>query len=91
MLMGWKMLPELSNIDLANEMHRLTKRYGELSLWAAESELRIYQMIADDEQVQAQIAREIQNKQEAELEKWIVLSDLKKVELEMDKRVKGNG
>lgn len=83
------MLPTLSNIDLANEMHRLTKRYGDLSLWIAESELKIYQMIAENRQVQAEIAREIHNKQEAELEKWVVLSDLKKIELEMDKRVTG--
>lgn len=83
------MLPALSNIDLANEMHRLTKRYGDLSLWIAESELKIYQMIAENRQVQAEIAREIHNKQEAELEKWVVLSDLKKIELEMDKRVTG--
>lgn len=83
------MLPALSNIDLANEMHRLTKRYGDLSIWIAESELKIYQMIAENKQVQHEIAREIHNKQEAELEKWVVLSDLKKIELEMDKRVTG--
>lgn len=79
----------LSNSELAAEMYSLTKRYGELSLWAAEAELKIVNMITKNEQIQSVIAREIELKQGAELERYIVLSNLKKVELEMDRRVCG--
>lgn len=82
-------LQVLTNMDLANEMLTLTKRYGELSLWIAEADLKVYNMIAENKQVQSSIAREIELKHQADLERYIVLSNLKKVELEMDRRVLG--
>lgn len=82
-------LQDLNNSELAAKMYELTKRYGELSLWSIESELKIFNMITKNEQIQSVIAREIELKQGAELEKYIVLSDLKKIELEMDRRVCG--
>lgn len=82
-------LQVLTNMDLANEMLSLTKRYGELSLWIAEADLKIYDMIQKNQQVQSVIAREIELKHGADVERYIVLSDLKKIELEMDRRVCG--
>jgi hypothetical protein len=100
-------LKRLNNIELANEMNRLTHRYGELSQWMEESDRRIRGLILEgpDSALQKQIAadaahgvislyslsgvikRELTLKQEAEIEKYAVLADLKKVELEMDRRV----
>jgi len=97
----------LSNIELANEMNRLTHRYGELSKWMEESDRRIRGLILEgpDSALQKQIAsdaahgvislysltgtikRELDLKQQAEVEKYTVLADLKKIEIEMDKRV----
>lgn len=76
----------LSNIELANEMMDKTKRYGELSLWIAEADFKIYSMIIENKQVQSAIAREIELKHDADIERYIMLSDLKKIELEMDRR-----
>lgn len=96
----------LSNIELANEMNRLTHRYGELSQWMEESDRRIRGLILEgpDSALQKQIAsdanhgvvslysltgtikRELDLKQQAEIEKYAVLADLKKIELEMDRR-----
>jgi hypothetical protein len=81
------LLQTLSNLDLANQMMDRTKRYGELSLWIAEADLKIFNMITEHKQVQSTIAHEIELKHQADLERYIVLSDLKKIELEMDKRV----
>jgi len=100
-------LKSLSNIELANEMNRLTHRYGELSQWMEESDRRIRGLILDgpDSALQRQIAadaahgivslysltgtikRELELKQQAEIEKYAVLADLRKIELEMDRRV----
>lgn len=82
-------LTSLSNSELAAKMFDLTRRYGELSLWMADCELKIYNMITKNEQVQSIIAYELDLKQSAEIEKFVVLSDLKKIELEMDRRVCG--
>jgi hypothetical protein len=99
-------LKPLSNIELANEMHRLTHRYGELSQWMEESDRRIRGLILEgpDSALQKQIAadtahgiislysltgtikRELELKQQAEVERYSVLADLKKIELEMDRR-----
>ena len=51
-------LTSLSNIELANEMHRLTHRYGELSQWMDESDRRIRGLILEgpDAALQKQIA-----------------------------------
>jgi len=100
-------LKSLNNIELANEMNRLTHRYGELSQWMEESDRRIRGLILEgpDSALQRQIAadanhgvislysltgtikRELTLKQEAEVEKYSVLADLRKIELEMDRRV----
>lgn len=100
-------LKTLNNIQLANEMNRLTHRYGELSQWMEESDRRIRGLILEgpDSALQKQIAsaeahgiislysltgaitRELDLKQQAEEEKYIVLANLKKIELEIDSRV----
>ena len=100
-------LKTLNNIDLANEMNKLTHRYGELSQWIEESDRRIRGLILEgpDSALQKQIdadrnrgiislysltgtiKRELDLKQQAEVEKYTVLADLKKIELEMDRRV----
>lgn len=100
-------LKALSNIELANEMNRLTHRYGELSQWMEESDRRIRGLILEgpDSALQKQIAadaahgvvslysltgtikRELELKQQAEVEKYTLLADLKKIELEIDRRV----
>jgi hypothetical protein len=82
-------LQSLTNSELANEMFALTKRFGELSLWIAEADLKVYTMITENKQVQSAIATEIDLKHNADLERYIVLSNLKKIELEIDKRVNG--
>ena len=100
-------LKSLSNIELANEMNRLTHRNGELNLWMEESDRRIRGLILEgpDSALQKQIAsaeahgvyslyslsetikRELDLKQSAEVEKYTILADLKRVELEIDRRV----
>lgn len=100
-------LKPLSNIELTNEMNRLTHRYGELSLWMQESDRRIRGLILEgpDQALQQQLAsdsahgvvnlysltgtikRELELKQQAEVEGYSILADLKKIELEMDRRV----
>lgn len=100
-------LKPLSNLELTNEMNRLTHRYGELSQWIEESDRRIRGLILEgpDSALQKQIAsdaahgvvslysltgtirRELDLKQQAEVEKYTILADLKKIELEIDKRV----
>ena len=100
-------LKALSNIELANEMNRLTHRNGELNLWMEESDRRIRGLILEgpDSALQKQIAqaeahgvislyslsgtikRELDLKQSAEIEKYTILAALKRVELEMDRRV----
>jgi hypothetical protein len=94
-------LKALNNGELAAEMHRLTHRLGELSLWIEESDRKICALILDPYSVPTEttpegrtrfplyssVARELDLKQSAELEKYIVLADLKKIELEMDRRV----
>lgn len=82
-------LQSLSNIELANEMLSLTKRYGELSLWIAEADQKVCAMISENKEVQSAIAHEIDLKHNADLERYIVLSNLKKIELEIEKRVTG--
>lgn len=84
-------LKALTNIELSNEMISQTKRFGELSLWIAEADLKVYNMITENKQVQSAIAREIELKHEADVERYIVLSNLKKIELEMDTRVNPEG
>ena len=84
-------LTELSNNELANQMSQLTKRFGELSLWISESDIKVYTMITENRQVQSAISREIELKHAADVERYIVLSDLKKIELEMDRRVNPSG
>lgn len=100
-------LKPLSNIELANEMNRLTHRYGELSQWMEESDRRIRGLILEgpDSALQKQIAsdtahgiislysvsgtirRELILKQQAEEERYSVLANLKRIEIEIDKRV----
>lgn len=87
--MSQENLTLLTNIELANEMLSQTKRYGELSLWITEADNKVYKMITDNNQKQDIIAREIELKHQADVERYIVLSNLKKIELEMDKRVEG--
>lgn len=82
-------LQALSNGELATRMYEITKRYGECSLWMAEAELNIYNLITKNEAVPSEIKRQIELKHGAEVEKFIALSDLKKIELEMDRRVCG--
>lgn len=84
-------LTELSNGELATEMWNKTKRYGELCLWIAEADLKVYSMITENKQVQSVITREIELKHDADIERYIILSDLKKIEIEMDKRVNPQG
>lgn len=89
-----KLLTQLSNSELASRMFDLTKRYGELSLWMAESTLKIQDLItrnpdAPIKSTTGEIGRQLDLKHGAELESLIVLSDLKKIELEMDRRVCG--
>lgn len=84
--MNQQPLQTLTNIELANEMFSLTKRFGELSLWIAEADQKVYTMIAGNNQIQSAISREIELKHQADVERYIVLSDLKKIELEMDRR-----
>src|ERR1700677_4698641 len=94
-------LKSLSNMELAAEMNRLTHRMGELSMWMEESDRKICTLILEPYSVPTEtkegktrfplyssVARELDLKQSAELEKYIVLADLKKIELEMDSRVK---
>jgi len=76
----------LSNIELANEMFSLTRRFGELSLWIAEADIKVYSLITENKQVQESITREIELKHQADIERYVVLSNLKKIELEMDRR-----
>lgn len=83
-------LQNLTNLELTDQMYVLTKRYGELSLWITECDQKVCAMIQQNKQDQSSIAREIELKHQADVEKYIVLSDLKKIELEMDRRV-GNG
>jgi len=82
-------LLDLSNGELATRMYEVTKRYGELTLWMSECELKIVQMITTNSEVQSEITRQLELKQAAEVEKFIALSNLKKIELEMDRRVQG--
>ncbi len=82
-------LTQLSNGELATRMYEETKRYGELSLWMAEAELKIYNMIMTNNEKQGEIKRQLELKSGAEVEKFISLSNLKKIELEMDRRVCG--
>lgn len=82
-------LLDLSNGELATRMYEVTKRYGELSLWMSECELKIVQMITTNTEIQSEITRQLELKQAAEIEKFIALSNLKKIELEMDRRVQG--
>lgn len=82
-------LTQLSNGELATRMYEETKRYGELSLWIAEADYRIYTMIMTNNEKQGEIKRNLDLKQKAEVEKFISLSNLKKIELEMDHRVQG--
>lgn len=82
-------LKPLSNGELATQMYTLTKRYGELSLWIAEADQKVCTMIRDNKQIQSTIAREIELKHAADVERYIILADLKKIELEMDFRVEG--
>ncbi len=101
-------LKPLSNIELTNEMNRLTHRYGELSQWMEESDRRIRGLILEgpDSALQKQIAsdaahgvvslysvsgtirRELVLKQQAEEERYSVLANLKRIEIEIDSRVK---
>ena len=83
-------LKPLSNGELATAMYTATKRYGECCLWIAEAELKIYDMIMENKEQQSEIKRQIELQQGAAVEKWIALSDLKKIELEMDRRVQGD-
>ena len=94
-------LKTLSNIELANEMNRLTHRMGELCMWMEESDRKICGLLLDPYSIStektkegrtrfpmySEVASELDLKQSAELEKYIVLADLKKIELEMDRRV----
>ena len=84
-------LMELTNNELTNQMFQLTKRFGELSLWIAEADLKVYTMITENRQIQSAISREIELKHGADIERYIVLSDLKKIELEIDRRVNPAG
>ncbi len=84
-------LTQLSNGELATQMYTLTKRFGDLSLWISEADNKIYRMITENTQVQSEITRQIELKHDADVERYIVLSDLKKIELEMDNRVNPQG
>ena len=100
-------LKTLNNIELANEMNRLTHRMGDLCMWIEASDRRICDLILNgaDSALKKQqevdvahgittlysvtgtIKRELELKQQAEIEKYSVLADLKKIELEIDTRV----
>lgn len=93
-------LKALNNGELAAEMNRLTHRMGELCMWMEESDRKICALLLDPYSVPTEtkegrtrfplystVSRELDLKQSAELEKYIVLADLKKIELEMDRRV----
>jgi hypothetical protein len=94
-------LKELSNGELAGEMNRLTHRMGELCMWMEESDRKIRGLILDPYSTPTEtteygvrrfslhtaVSKEIDLKQMAEIEKYVILADLKKIELEMDRRV----
>jgi len=88
-------LTQLSNGELATRLYEITKRYGECCLWIADAELKLYRVITEADrgimnaEEQAEITKQIEFKKGAELEKYIALSNLKKIELEMDRRVLG--
>ena len=83
-------LQVLNNSELTSEIYALTKRYGELSLWLAEAELKIFTMICTDSKiVTLGLEKEIDIKQAADLERWKVLSQIKRCEIEMERRVNG--
>lgn len=93
-------LKTLSNMQIEGEMRRLTHRMGELSMWMEESDRIICGLLLDPYSVPIEnkegktrfplyssVARELDLKQSAEIEKYIVLAELKKIELELDRRV----
>jgi len=82
-------LTQLSNGELATEMYTVTKRYGELSLWIVEADIKVRSMITERVGTTGDIKYQIELKHGAEVELYTVLSDLKKIELEMDRRVQG--
>lgn len=84
-------LSELSSGELASEMWNKTKRYGELSLWITEADIKIRSTITENRVVQSDMEHEIELKHAADVELYTILLDLKKVELEMDKRVNPQG
>lgn len=82
-------LPSLTNGEIATEMYTLTKRYGELSLWITEADIKVRKLICERTGTAGEIKYQIELKHGAEVELYSVLSDLKKIELEMDRRVLG--
>lgn len=82
-------LTQLSNGELATRMYEVTKRYGECCMWVAEAENKIFNMITNRVEDYSEISVQVELKGQAELEKYIAMSNLKKIELEMDRRVLG--
>ena len=82
-------LKQQSNGELATEMYALERRYGQLSLWIAEADLKIYNMITTEDAPKESIKFQLDLKHDADRERYIILSNLKKIELEVDIRVKG--
>lgn len=82
-------LQNLKNGELATEMYTLERRYGQLSLWITEADIKVRKMITERTGTDGQIKYQLELKHGAEVEMYTVLSDLKKIELEMDRRVLG--
>ena len=83
-------LVPLSNMELASKQFELLKRYGELSLWIAEADRKIFDMICTDRQIDSMgIKRELELKHSADTERYAVLSEMKRLEIEMENRVNG--
>ena len=81
-------LGSLNNLDLTTKMFTLTQRYGELTLWLEQTDRKIFDMICTDKQVVSlSLQKEIELKHQADTERYVVLSQLKQIELEMDRRV----
>jgi hypothetical protein len=85
------MLPALSNSQLAKQQSQLTERYGQLMMWIADAERKIYDMICTNVTMESLgLQHEVDLKFQAEIEKYKILSQLKQIEIEMEKRVNGS-
>jgi hypothetical protein len=60
-------------------------------MWIADAERKIYDMICTDQNIESLgLQHEVDLKFQAEIEKYKILSQLKQIELEMERRVNGS-